>query len=463
VAEPTYLAAPVGGRPGPGAPSSMSGRSPLIRDPRKCSTVRTRTGAPAAGVLALGACLVLLLCSGALATPGPHSNISVAGGERSTAPGSAPITLNLAASPSKGTAPLTVSFWANASGGAPPYRFSWDFGDGNTSPQADPTHWYAYVGNYTATATVQDTAQATLTRTVTVDVHAGPLVVSLAVLSSAPENSRVATLHAGVTGGEPPFLYTWEFGDGAGLVSSSAVINHTYPAGGSYSASVQVTDGQGVVAVGVASVTIASSGGLSSACLWTTASCAPFGVSYTAAGIVVAALVAVAVVAVWGLSRPSRSSRQDLARPRQTASTNGGLAQFGQTGPPPAPGSAAVAMPSPTAPPPTVAPPPPPGVSSNGRPMSEQILIHLYRQGVPDPNSTVPASFTQDGLALALGRPQSAFARALLRLEEAGMVRVEIAHVIGRTRRAKTYRLTPKGESAARRLGAADAHRRPVD
>jgi PKD repeat protein len=421
---------------------------------------RVRRNAPAAAV---ATCLVLLLYGYGASVLGPHPSGSDVRGPGSTVLGSNPLSLDLAASPSKGTAPLTVSFWANASGGVPPYRFSWDFGDGNTSVQGDVSHSYARPGNYTATATVEDSTLTALTRTLTIGAAPPALAVFLTLLSPIPNSAHVATLEANVTGGEPPFLYTWEFGDGSGLVSPSAVINHTYMLGGSYSATVEVTDGEGIVALGVATVMIPGSGGPDGPCLWSTASCGPFGVSYVAAGLVFAVVLAVTLAAVWGLYRWSRRSSPDGVVPRRIGPQEGGpVPAISSQQPPAAPVTAQAPIPFPTAPPPASSNPAP-TVSSltpgNGRPMSEQILIHLYRQGVPDPNRAVPGSFTQDGLALALNRPQSAFARALLRLEEAGLVRVEIAHVQGRGRRAKTYRLTPKGESAARRLGASNPPR----
>ena len=58
--------------------------------------------------------------------------------------------------PTSGAAPLTVSF--AGSGSADPdgniVSFAWDFGDGQTSSEADPTHTYATPGTYTVRLTV---------------------------------------------------------------------------------------------------------------------------------------------------------------------------------------------------------------------------------------------------------------------------------------------------------------------
>ncbi len=50
------------------------------------------------------------------------------------------------------------------------FEFSWDFGDGTTSSQQNPTHSYDEAGNYTATLTVTDEAESVDTDTVKVTI-----------------------------------------------------------------------------------------------------------------------------------------------------------------------------------------------------------------------------------------------------------------------------------------------------
>ena len=62
------------------------------------------------------------------------------------------------AEPDEGAPPLKVQFTASVEeedGG--PWKFLWDFGDGKTSTDQNPTHTYDKVGEYTATLTVTDT------------------------------------------------------------------------------------------------------------------------------------------------------------------------------------------------------------------------------------------------------------------------------------------------------------------
>jgi len=61
------------------------------------------------------------------------------------------------ADPDEGPPPLKTQFTASVeeeSGG--PFTFKWDFGDGGTSTDQNPTHTYEKVGEYTATLTVTD-------------------------------------------------------------------------------------------------------------------------------------------------------------------------------------------------------------------------------------------------------------------------------------------------------------------
>ena len=68
----------------------------------------------------------------------------------------APMTATLAGTPTSGTMPLTVSFTSDVNGGVPPYQYRWDFGDGEQSSLASPTHTYAANGTYAVSLTITD-------------------------------------------------------------------------------------------------------------------------------------------------------------------------------------------------------------------------------------------------------------------------------------------------------------------
>ena len=79
-------------------------------------------------------------------------------------------TAVILATPSSGPAPLTVTF-SSAGSSDPdgdPITYSWNFGDGGTSTQANPSHTYGSNGTFTAVLTVTDSNNAFRTDQVTI-------------------------------------------------------------------------------------------------------------------------------------------------------------------------------------------------------------------------------------------------------------------------------------------------------
>jgi len=67
---------------------------------------------------------------------------------------------------------VSVDFSGSVSGGSPPYNWSWDFDDGNTSYEQNPTHTYGEAGRYSVTLIVTDDYGATGSDTATVEISA---------------------------------------------------------------------------------------------------------------------------------------------------------------------------------------------------------------------------------------------------------------------------------------------------
>jgi glucose/arabinose dehydrogenase len=88
-----------------------------------------------------------------------------------------PPTAVAAANPTAGAAPLTVSF--SSAGSSDPegatITYRWDFGDGTTSTQANPSHTYAASGRYTVRLTTSDGTLETVSDPVTVTVGGPPV------------------------------------------------------------------------------------------------------------------------------------------------------------------------------------------------------------------------------------------------------------------------------------------------
>ncbi len=149
------------------------------------------------------------------------------------------------ASPAAGIAPLATQLAVAPTGGAPPYSATWAFGDGGTGRGLVTHHSYAAAGNYTATVTVTDSAGRSANGSVEVHAFApqpGWFVSAWANVSAgtAPLSAEFsATIH----GGTPPYLVTWDLGNGASELGSNASTLYTTP--GNYTAAVTVIDGRG--------------------------------------------------------------------------------------------------------------------------------------------------------------------------------------------------------------------------
>ncbi|MFK7783751.1 MAG: PKD domain-containing protein [Crocinitomicaceae bacterium] len=131
---------------------------------------------------------------------------------------------------------LTVDF-TDASVGA--NSWLWDFGDGNTSTQQNPTHTYAADGTYTVCLTTIGSCDAdSVCSSVTVTSCANPT----ADFTESINVGVVDFTNTSSTSGTP--TYSWDFGDG----QSSTVENptNTYAANGTYTVCLTVSDSCGV-------------------------------------------------------------------------------------------------------------------------------------------------------------------------------------------------------------------------
>ena len=73
------------------------------------------------------------------------------------------LTADFTATPTRGAPPLTVQFTNTSAGDFTTSQ--WDFGDGGTSTEINPTHTYTVPGTYAVTLTIGDgTDTSTLTK-----------------------------------------------------------------------------------------------------------------------------------------------------------------------------------------------------------------------------------------------------------------------------------------------------------
>jgi PKD repeat protein len=168
-----------------------------------------------------------------------------------------------AGTPSSGKEPLTVSF---TSAGTVDQEldgtiesYEWDFGDGNSSTSANPSHTYASAGTYVATLLVTDNDGGTSTASVvtTVDPNQSPTAAASASVTGGHAPLEVSFSSAASFDPDGTFDVEWDFGDGS-PVSTEANPTHTYTNETSETivrtATLTVTDDNG--ATSVATVTI---------------------------------------------------------------------------------------------------------------------------------------------------------------------------------------------------------------
>ncbi|UAY50636.1 PKD domain-containing protein [Ferruginibacter albus] len=120
-----------------------------------------------------------------------------------------------------------------------PQSWLWNFGDGNTSTEQNPTHIYSSLGNYTVTlSTSNGTCDNQKSATIKlVNEHADFNTPKDTVCKNAPIAFNVINSNkANITN------YTFYFGDSSSTSSSTNSITHAYTQSGTYSVKLVITD-----------------------------------------------------------------------------------------------------------------------------------------------------------------------------------------------------------------------------
>jgi PKD repeat protein len=174
----------------------------------------------------------------------------------------APPVAAAAANRTSGIAPEAVTFSSTGSFDSDgTITYLWDFGDGATSTEANPTHTYTADGEFTPTLTVTDDDGATATAsTATITIAANQLPV--AVANGTPDKANLKAplvvdfSSAGTIDPDGTIVsYSWDFGDGT-PASTQANPTHTYSAQGVFDVVLTVTDDKGGVDTASATVTV---------------------------------------------------------------------------------------------------------------------------------------------------------------------------------------------------------------
>ena len=149
------------------------------------------------------------------------------------------------ASPSTGIGPFTPKFTSSVNGDNGPYSYEWNFGDGETSNQAQPNHTYKYPGNYAVQVIVMDQQGNKTTDIINVEVKADPNKMYTKISSDVSNGPGPLTSNfsSTIVWGKWPYKYNWNFGDSAS--SSDKNPTHTFTTPWIYEVKFTATDSDG--------------------------------------------------------------------------------------------------------------------------------------------------------------------------------------------------------------------------
>jgi PKD repeat protein len=166
--------------------------------------------------------------------PGGSSAVSTLVSVRAAA---APVAA-FAASTYSGRSPLTVQF-INQTQTQGDTRFTWDFGDGNTSTLPNPSYTFNRIGTFTVQLTASNAAgSSTATRTITVADPAVAAPVADFTMSQSTGLVPLLVEFRSTSTGDIRF-YNWNFGDG--FLSTEANPVHLYTTPGNFIVTLTVT------------------------------------------------------------------------------------------------------------------------------------------------------------------------------------------------------------------------------
>lgn len=144
-----------------------------------------------------------------------------------------------------------IQFKAEAYGGNTPFTWHWDFGDGNTSTQQNPSHHYNQAGTYIATLTVTDSMSNQVSDIATVTINSPPSSPNM----KGPASGRLSTTTAFQVksvdndGDDVKFHISW--GDGRNTVTQFSnsdefvSVSHVYLRTGDFIIRIRAEDSRG--------------------------------------------------------------------------------------------------------------------------------------------------------------------------------------------------------------------------
>lgn len=133
----------------------------------------------------------------------------------------------LFSTPPQGCVPYNAIFVNNSLGGL---NFLWDFGDGTTSVEENPTHLYNNIGTYVVKLTAFDSTSCNKVDATTFQIYVSQVPTASFTFNPNPPQENVATnfINQSVNATK----YIWQFGDGDTSIEKNT--NHIFAATGAY-------------------------------------------------------------------------------------------------------------------------------------------------------------------------------------------------------------------------------------
>ena len=122
--------------------------------------------------------------------------------------------------------PLVVNFTNTSANYS---KWKWDFGDGTTSAERNPSHFYSEAGTFTAMLTVSGPGGCTSVKTKKIKVEGPAGSFSYTDLIGCAPLKTSFKAHT-----EKNISFVWDFNDGTTISGSDSIVTHTYTTPGSY-------------------------------------------------------------------------------------------------------------------------------------------------------------------------------------------------------------------------------------
>ena len=135
----------------------------------------------------------------------------------------------------------SFAFTETTTGGTAPITYTWDFKDGNTSTDLNPTHVYSHTGSYDVSLVVSDSKGCSANYMVQLAVGSVPTASFDVEFNTGTGTGTTFISTSSVASGS--LSYHWDFDDG----NTSTISNPTeyFPAAGTYKVKLVVTGSEG--------------------------------------------------------------------------------------------------------------------------------------------------------------------------------------------------------------------------